>query len=192
MTVDWPVVVLGAPLAVVLWRLTSRTPPRLLDGVLASAVAVTCTSLVATRPAMQAAVAFPLAVAGGAAACVDAREGRLPDALTVTMLLVTVCGIALIGGDLAATLLAAAAGTAAAVALKLARDDIVGWGDVKLVPTIAAVLAHGGGSIVAFAGSAAVLVALTAWIHRTSEHDEVVPYGPALVVGALCSAGPGL
>ncbi|MCX6462671.1 MAG: prepilin peptidase [Pseudonocardiales bacterium] len=211
----WPVLLFGVPAAVVLWTSTSRAPTdRAADRLAVAAAAFACLVTVAARPSAQAMVALPLAVAGVAAACVDAREGRLPDALTVALPPVTVTAVGLaahgrpgsavdVPAALVEALISAALGLLAAMAVKLVSDAVLGWGDVKLAPTLAIVVGHGGSPAV-FAVLAAVGVALTALAVRTGVDAgdsaigtgrggdrgtvALVPYGPALVVGALGAA----
>lgn len=195
-------VLIGAPITLMLWISTSRAPTgRPVDRAAVAAVAVACAATVVARPGVPAAVALPLALAGTAAACVDAREGRLPDALTVPLLPVTLMAVASSAGmagvaALGAALLAAVLGLVAAISVHFLSDALLGWGDVKLAPTLAVVVSQGGSPAV-FASVAAVGVALTALLCRTAtgpggpEEQGIVPYGPALVVGALCSAAAG-
>lgn len=133
-------------------------------------------------------VLLPLAMLGCAAAVVDAREGRLPDAVTAPLLGCTLIA-ALAVGDLAAVP-AAAAGAIGAGLLKVVASEAVGWGDVKLVPTLVVVLAHHG-VVAQGAVLACVLVLLTAGaVGLTDSHPRnvVVPYGPALVFGTIAAA----
>lgn len=198
-TAVW-LILAGAPITIVLWTSTSRAPTsRPVDRTAVAAVAMACTATVVTRPGVPAAVALPLAVAGTAAACVDAREGRLPDALTVPLLPVTLAAVAAGTGGVTATgaaLLAAVLGLVAALSVHIVSHALLGWGDVKLAPTLAVVVSQGGSPAV-FASVAAVGVALTALLCRSAtgpggpDEQGVVPYGPALVVGALCSAAAG-
>lgn len=198
-TAVW-LVLTGAPITFVLWTSTSRAPTgRSVDRAAVAAVAMACTATVATQPGVSAAVALPLALAGTAAACVDAREGRLPDALTVPLLPVTLAAVAAGTGGvtaMGAALLAAALGLVAAVSVHVVSDALLGWGDVKLAPTLAVVVNQGGSPAV-FASVASVGVALTALLCRSAtgpggpDERGIVPYGPALVVGALCSAAAG-
>lgn len=208
----WPVLVgvpVGVPVALALWIRTSRVPTdRAADRLIVGAVALVCVAAVVARPTVHTVVALPLAVAGSAAACVDAREGRLPDALTLSLLPATFIAVgvaahdssgsgATVGTALVAALLAAALGLLAALVVKLASDAVIGWGDVKLAPTLAVVVSHGG-SASGFAAIAALGIAVTALLVRDGRKREdertrgtVVPYGPALVLGALFAAGPG-
>ncbi|MCX6465758.1 MAG: prepilin peptidase [Pseudonocardiales bacterium] len=210
----WPVMV-GVAAAFALWMRTSRAPTdRTADRLTVGAVALVCVTAVAVRTTGHAIVALPLAVAGSAAACVDAREGRLPDVLTLPLLPATLIAVGTaahdfagsdvtVGTALVGSLLAAAVGLLAALVVKLVSDAVVGWGDVKLAPTLAVVVSQGG-SASGFALIAALGVASTALLVRRSGRrrgvrgdgddrttEAVVPYGPALVLGALFAAGPG-
>lgn len=144
--------------------------------------------LVLTLPTRETLILMPLAVLGCAAAVVDAREGRLPDRLTTPLLACTLLATLLVG-DLN-TVALAATGAAGAALLKIAASAVIGWGDVKLVPTLALVLAHshavarGVLLIAAMVVLTAVVVGLTGARTRT----EVVPYGPALVLGTIAAA----
>jgi hypothetical protein len=134
------------------------------------------------RPPADVAVLLPLAVLGSAAAVVDAREGRLPDALTGPLLVSTLAIVLLTGGSVT--------GAAVAGALKLVASAAIGWGDVKLVPTLAVVLTQYD-AVASGVINAALLVAATAIIVsvRTPGHNVLVPYGPALVFGTVGAAG---
>lgn len=135
-------------------------------------------------------VALPLAVAGPAAAVVDAREGRLPDVLTFPLCAATVL-ITVLGSPRAAGPLLSAIGvTFGAVLVAILANGALGWGDVKLIPTIALVLS-GHDALVAGLLAVLALVLLTTicvWIY---DRRALVPYGPALVVGTLLTIGIG-
>lgn len=154
-------------------------------------------------------VVLPLAVLGGAAALVDAAEGRLPDLLTGPLLAITLLGAGLstafdYGGALAepgataaslgAATAAAAGGTLVALILKFAASAAFGWGDVKLAPTVAIVLIREDAIATGIVGMCLVLGAtcvVVALPRRRSHRGEVVPYGPALVLGTLGAAVAG-
>ncbi len=133
-----------------------------------------------------------LVVLGSAAAVVDAREGRLPNALTARLtaaLLLAVGAQALTGAILPAlralTVAAALAGCCALV--KLVGSHVLGWGDAKLIPVLGAALAAwrpdriptGTVTCVVLLGISTLGVAA---LTRTTR--ALVPYGPALLVGA--------
>ncbi|MBA2320800.1 MAG: prepilin peptidase [Deltaproteobacteria bacterium] len=187
------VAVMCVPAVLRLVALTSRDPTtELLDVVTVASVAIGTTWVAAARPLPQAVVLIPLAVAGSAAAIVDAREGRLPDVLTLSLLPITLAAVLTTGGDFGAATIGAILGGCVAVVLKAWATAMIGWGDVKLVPTLAVVLSQGGSA--ATAGVyVAVLVTVTALIVRAldgppSGSGGLVPYGPALVFGTLGAA----
>ena len=219
---SWPLL-LGPAAVVALWTRTSRaSTDRTIDRIAVAAVALACIAVVVLQPGGPAVVALPLALAGVAAACVDAREGRLPDALTLPLFPSTLAAVGLLAVHdvpdpdrdavevLAAALLAAARvaalGLVTALAVKLVSDTLLGWGDVKLAPSLAVVVGHGGSPVV-FVATTAIGVALTALLVRREPAVEVirqrggrmvertgtglVPYGPALVIGALVAAVAG-
>lgn len=132
------------------------------------------------------ALLLPLAVLGAVAANVDAFEARLPDALTATMLALTAVVSLLTAGP--GPLAAAALGTGIAVALKAVARDAVGWGDVKLAPTPLIVLAQHGALTVGVL-IMGTLVAATVLMVAACERTGIVPFGPAVVIGALTAAG---
>ncbi|MDN5914214.1 MAG: prepilin peptidase [Pseudonocardia sp.] len=136
------------------------------------------------------AVLLPLMLLGPAAAVVDARESRLPDVLTAPLLGASLV-VAAFSGSTGARAVAVATGVGAvAIVLAVLSTELLGWGDVKLVPSLTIALAHfdallsGLLRIVALVGLTAVLVGIR---HRRA----IVPYGPALVIGTL-SVGAGL
>ncbi|TQM11010.1 prepilin peptidase [Pseudonocardia kunmingensis] len=151
-----------------------------------TAVTGTTVAVAIARPPADVAVLLPLAVLGSAAAVVDAREGRLPDALTGPLLVATLLIVLLTGGGV----IGAAVGAGAAGALKLVASAAIGWGDVKLVPTLAVVLTQYD-AVASGIINAALLVAATAIIVSvaTPGHNVLVPYGPALVFGTVGAAG---
>ena len=112
-------------------------------------------ALRATAPPAHAAIVMAVAVLGTAAAIVDAHERRLPNVLTATLgvgLLITLPATALLTRNPEGLLRAsAAAAITAAVALlvKAVRPTMIGWGDVKLLPSLAATLAWAGVSALA-------------------------------------------
>lgn len=148
------------------------------------------TSLSATEWLAAAPVALPLVIAGPAAAVVDAREGRLPDVLTFPMCAATVLITALGTPGAARSLLSAVGITFGAVLIAVVAGGALGWGDVKLLPTLVLVLS---GHDALTAGLMAVLTILVlttifVWIY---DRRALVPYGPALVIGTLLTIGSG-
>ncbi|GAA1195075.1 prepilin peptidase [Pseudonocardia alaniniphila] len=134
-----------------------------------------------------AAVLVPLVLLGPAAAIVDAREGRLPDLLTGPLLGTTVL-VALGSGSAGLRGIAVAAfATAGASLVATLPGAMLGWGDVKLIPTLTIVVSHQNALLEGLI-HAVLLVAVTAVIVGLRERRSVVPYGPALVFGTLGAA----
>jgi leader peptidase (prepilin peptidase)/N-methyltransferase len=151
-------------------------------------------SLAATAQPAQTAIVMVVATLGTAAAIVDAHERRLPNLLTAALgagLLVTVTAIALLTGNAQGLLRASVAAVltvVVALMVKVAYPGMIGWGDVKLLPSLAAALAWAGVSALAqgFVGWMVLLLATTAvWRVARFDKDDTVPYGPALVLGTL-------
>ncbi|MER7433694.1 prepilin peptidase [Pseudonocardia alni] len=147
--------------------------------------------LALTRHPGGAVLLAPLATLGCAAAVVDAREGRLPDRLTGPLL-----GCTLLAGIVeygVGAIAVAAAGAIIVTLLKLAASAAIGWGDVKLAPTLAVVLADHG-TLFRGIALACAMVALTAGAVALADRRNPsmprsgVPYGPALVLGTLGAA----
>lgn len=185
-----PVAVLVGPTVLLIARHSVRTVLRLrpIEVTTVSAVAGLMAGLVLVLPPERAIVLLPLAVLGCAAAVVDAHEGRLPDVLTWPLLAVTVlAGVST--GVAATTVLSALAGGCVAVMMKTLISAGFGWGDAKLVPTLAVVLVRHD-AIVTGIVSMSVLVAVTAFIVgiHAADRSALVPYGPALVVGTVGAA----
>jgi leader peptidase (prepilin peptidase) / N-methyltransferase len=144
-------------------------------------------------------------VPAAAAAAVDVHERRLPDRLTATVAAVVATQLTVrlgLDGDAAVRgALALFLGGATCLLAKVMFTDAVGWGDVKLVPSLTALLAVRSWSTLyagvllwsALVAVTAVLVAVSAVLavaHRRP--SDVIAYGPALVVGtagALAVAG---
>ncbi|MDN5915639.1 MAG: prepilin peptidase [Pseudonocardia sp.] len=129
-------------------------------------------------------ILLPLMLLGPAAALVDARESRLPDVLTAPILSTSLLLAAFAGASGARAVAVAAGVSGLAIVLAILSSDLLGWGDVKLVPSLAIalgqldVLLSGLLRIVALVGLTAVLVGLR-------QQRGVVPYGPAFVVGTI-------
>lgn len=157
-------------------------------------------------------VAVPMLVHGLPAVLVDVTEQRLPDALTAPMLATTLLVVATssaVTGDWRAglrSLLVAVLVTGAAVAVKGLHTAAIGWGDIKLLPSLGAVLGWSGVTTTAEAAALwAILIPLTALSTvRTTAIGErggtpaavsnlsaTVPYGPALLGGAAAALVPG-
>lgn len=163
-----------------------------LSGILAASLA--CSGDLVTW-----AVAAPLLAFGLPAAIVDAHEQRLPDALTRPLLattLLTVAVAAAATGDWPAgvrAILAAVVVTGGAVAVKGLRSSAVGWGDIKLMPSLGAALGWSHWSTLGMAAALwMLLIAISAAALGAVGRDSTVPYGPALLVGAAAAlaAGP--
>lgn len=134
-----------------------------------------------SRPA---AVLIPLLLLGPAAAIVDIREGRLPDLLTGPLFGATLLTVAAAGTDGMRAIAAAAMVTAVAALIAALAADVLGWGDVKLIPTLAIVLGHQN-ALLAGLALVVVLVGVTAVVVGFQDRRSVVPYGPALVLGTI-------
>ena len=151
-------------------------------------------STATTAPPGHAAIVMAVAVLGTAAAVVDAHERRVPNVLTATLgvsLLIALPATALLTGNPQGLLRASAAAAitaAAALLVKAARPTMIGWGDVKLLPSLAATLAWAGESALAqgFVLWIVLLLTTTAvWSVARFDTSDTVPYGPALVLGTL-------
>jgi leader peptidase (prepilin peptidase)/N-methyltransferase len=134
------------------------------------------------------AVLLPLVLLGPAAAVVDAYEGRLPDLLTGPLLGATLLIAAASGSDGARGIAVAAVVTVLAALATVMVTDALGWGDVKLVPTLAIVLGHQG-ALLAGLVAVVLLVGVTAAVVSVRDRHAIVPYGPALVFGTIGAAG---
>ena len=143
---------------------------------------------------VRAAIVLVVAVLGTAAALVDAHERRLPNALTAALgaaLLITLPATALLTGNpdgLLRACMAAVLAVVVALVVKTARSSVIGWGDVKLLPSLAAALAWTGVSALAqgLVLWVVLLLATTAvWRVAGFDNSDAVPYGPALVLGTL-------
>jgi prepilin signal peptidase PulO-like enzyme (type II secretory pathway) len=153
-------------------------------------------STAAAASPVRAAIVPVVAVLGTAAAVVDAHERRLPNALTASLgaaLLITLPATALLTGNpdgLLRALIAAVLAGVVALAVKAARSSVIGWGDVKLLPSLAAALAWAGVSALAqgLVLWVVLLLATTAvWRVAGFDNSDAVPYGPALVLGTLAA-----
>ncbi|MFC4951030.1 prepilin peptidase [Pseudonocardia sp. GCM10023141] len=137
-----------------------------------------------TPPAV---VLLPLAVVGTAAAVVDAQEGRLPDPLTLALVLGTLAASSVTRSDPIRVLGVAAASAALALLVKSWSGAAIGWGDVKLAPTLGIVLDHFDAVIVGVRNIALLVLgtAIVLTVGRRSKVVDLVPYGPALVFGTV-------
>lgn len=134
---------------------------------------------------------LPLALIGPAAAVVDAHEGRLPDILTGPLLIATLAIGLATTRDAPQLLAIAAAAGALAVVLATFAGELVGWGDAKLLPTVAITLADAGALLDGVLVISA-LITLTAAAVATFDRRALVPYGPAFIIGGLAVAAAGV
>lgn len=154
------------------------------------------TALASSRSTTELIVAVPLVVFALPAVVVDAHEQRLPDALTYPLTISTAALVASIAAvDPAAALRAAAAAaaiTVGALLLKVICSDVIGWGDVKLLPGLAAVLGWSSwGTVLAAVALSVVFIAAQSAATAMLGRRSPVPYGPAFLaglVGALLGA----
>lgn len=133
------------------------------------------------------AVLLPLVLLGPAAAVVDAYEGRLPDLLTGPLLAATLVTAAASGPDGVRGIVVAGLITAVAALATVAVGDALGWGDVKMIPTLAIVLGHQNALLTGLV-VVVLLVGVTAALMSFRDRRAVVPYGPALVFGTIGAA----
>ncbi|PFG34694.1 prepilin peptidase [Sanguibacter antarcticus] len=136
-------------------------------------------------------VLLPTALAAG----VDARTHRLPDVLVLPvypMLAAVLLVTALVdadGGPAGRVVLAGLVAAAATALLHLVTPAGLGFGDVKLVPPLAALCAWDGwlGPMVWLVASwtSAGVAALVLLVTRQVSRGSSIPLGPHLVVGAL-------
>jgi leader peptidase (prepilin peptidase)/N-methyltransferase len=163
---------------------------RLVSAATAAMAGVVAVALVSSRSAMGLLVGVPLLVFALPATVVDAHEQRLPDSLTCPLAISTT-SIVVLGSlvDPTPGLRAASAAAAVitgAVLLKMISTDVVGWGDVKFVPSLAAV--------VGWSGWGAVVDAIALWVVFIAAQSALasmvgprgpVPYGPAFLAGVV-------
>ncbi len=159
--------------------------------VLLAVVLATFGGLASARLGVDAALVALLVLApAGAAAIVDAHERRLPDLLTLPLaiLIAAAAGISTPILELAPGMrvLGSMVGGGVLALVGLAtRPASVGWGDVKLAPSLVGLLA--------WRGWTAVYVGLLAWcllvfvtallLVARGQRRAIVPYGPAMVIG---------
>ncbi|NMD54410.1 MULTISPECIES: A24 family peptidase [Tsukamurella] len=112
----------------------------------------------------------------------DVRERRLPNALTLPAAGVAVVGSlwALVDGA-PASLVGATLWTAVNAAAFLARG--MGAGDVKLAPTLGAVVGAASGVPEVLLAVLGAQVVTIAW--AIAARDRTVPHGPAMIAAAL-------
>lgn len=189
---------LGAAAALPAARLAERAAhnpmphPRCLRLTLAALGAV-FTAAAAAQHGWTASVSLLVLVPATAAATVDAHEQRLPDPLTVATAIVVTIELAVLiasghdSGPRGAVAFAAAA--AVCLAAKATLPEAIGWGDVKLAPSLAALLAaHGWPALYTGLLTWSALVLTTAIVGNARRRPaEIVAYGPALVGGTACA-----
>jgi leader peptidase (prepilin peptidase)/N-methyltransferase len=133
----------------------------------------------------------PLIAVGIAAAVVDLDECRLPNPLTATFAVGTAL-TAIEAGAAPARSAAAVAALVLAVALvvRTVHGEVLGWGDIKLLPSLAGLLAVLDPPLPLIGlVCATVLLCVTVVLFTAASHGrgDTVPYGPALVVGAFAA-----
>lgn len=162
--------------------------------VIAAALAAMAALLTSQRGAAFTAMCAPLLFIGAAAALVDAREQRLPDCLTALLLSSALLGIGIHSvarGDDPAALRAVAGLTITFASLgigKILRPDAIGWGDIKLAPSLGAYLGLVSWQAL-YAGMLfwwllILLTAVTRAADRRKRADPI-PYGPAMILGTV-------
>lgn len=155
---------------------------------------LTAAATAATWDSPRLATAIWITVFGVAAGAVDIRHHRLPDALTMPGLLVTLAVLAATEwANPAAGGLVRSAGAAAVVAALFAVPAVLlpsamGWGDVKLAVSLGAVTGYLSWEAVALGVCAgfvlAAVVALAGVAAGRWTTRSPVPLGPFLVAGA--------
>jgi prepilin signal peptidase PulO-like enzyme (type II secretory pathway) len=182
-------------------RLCERPSPRSL---LRSPLVITVTTMLSAAAAAAAAwrwdlatavTALPLLALALPAVLVDLQEQRLPRRLilpfSTTAILVAWLPGAVRGdtGAPARVLIAAAATGIALLAVGLANADLMGWGDVRFGPGLAAYLAAHGwtalliGVALSWAFLLATVIVRRARPSGAAEHTS--PYGPAMLLGTV-------
>ena len=188
------------PAAVQLANRFSHTPSAwpLREFVIAAVLlAVVFSVSVARRGAAFTLFLLPLAVLGGAAALVDAREFRLPDPLVGALAVVTIglvaLAVPLFSRGFTVPLAALSIGVGISALLLVLTPAAWGWGDAKLLPVLSCWLGVVGPAAAYYAAAftALTLLPLAAWRVRRSGPGAVTPYGPSLVSATLlaCTLG---
>jgi len=188
----------AAPLVMAAANVTSSSvpPARRARGPAAVALVLAATAALLTSqrgPSLAAACA-PLLLIGTAAAVVDARELRLPDPLTALLLCLALLGVgvhSVMHGDDRAAARAVAGLLIALGALaigKLLRPAAIGWGDIKLAPSLGAYLGWSSWQAL-YVGMLLwwllILLVAVARAMSNRRRDDPVPYGPAMILGTV-------
>jgi leader peptidase (prepilin peptidase)/N-methyltransferase len=167
--------------------------PRRLRAVL-TVLAIAFSAIAAQRHGLASTASALLAlVPAGAAAAVDAWERRLPDALTAALATAMALHIAalIVVGDEAGERAAwtFVVGSTLCVLAKGLFTEAIGWGDVKLAPSLAALLAvHGWSALYTGLLAWSGLILLVALLDLAGANPtRVVAYGPAMVTGTACA-----
>ncbi|WP_176921463.1 prepilin peptidase [Pseudonocardia oroxyli] len=150
-------------------------------GIVAAEVGGSATSL---------ALLASVAVFGGAAMIVDVTELRLPNRLVAAQSVAVVLAVSVTGGADPNALIRAAVAAAAmgmvATGLLFVVPTAFGWGDVKILPSLAAATAFLGWRCTALTvGLSGLLLLVSAVTAALNRPGGDVPYGPALVLGTL-------
>lgn len=181
-----------APLVLVLARRSTRTarPTPAVERVAGALVAGV--GIVADVGGSVAGLALlaSVAVFGGAAMIVDVTELRLPNRLVAAQTVAVVLAVSVTGGADPNALIRAAGAAAAmgmlATGLLFVAPTAFGWGDVKILPSLAAATAFLGWRCTALAvGLCGLLLLVSAVTAALNRPGGDVPYGPALVLGTL-------
>lgn len=129
-----------------------------------------------------------VAAAAIAAGCIDARTGRIPNALTTALAVAAFALAAWQGAVAAAGWGALVTGGPLWLLHALTRGRGIGLGDVKLAVGIGAALGVAGGVIAfgaAFVGGA--VYALSLLVRRRARRGEPIPFGPFIAAGTLAT-----
>lgn len=152
----------------------------------ASAVVALCVFASAAMVALPASVSMTLVAWAGVvlvAASIDARTGRLPDAVVVPGLAAALIGAA-VSGRLTEAIAGAALYGVPVLVVHLARPDGMGFGDVKFSALLGAGIALVAVPLVL----PAYLVAAVAHVLVCSvvrARGRLVPFGPSLALGSI-------
>lgn len=191
-------VLLGAAAALPAARLAELTSHRRSEHpgrlpVVLSLLAVAFSAAATARHGLTSTASVLLAlVPAGAAAAVDACERRLPDVLTAalaTVIALQIAALVVLGNESGArgTWTFAVSATLCLFAKGLFTDAI-GWGDVKLAPSLAALLAVHGWQTLHTGLLLWFGLVLLAALHNVARPNPtgIVAYGPALVGATAC------